>query len=143
MRAALATVLILSSSSVFAQCVNIDGLICGAPNVSSASVAGTGILSLSGQSQAFQGSTQASPASRVTMGNTAGNANLGACSVNLPALSNVTFTSAQNRVCVSGVQNVGAIPPNTSNVWLAAGVLGAGGLAAVLIANSGDSTVSP
>jgi hypothetical protein len=139
MRAALATVLILSSSSVFAQCVNVDGLICGVPNVSSAVVAGAGTRLFAGQSQAFQGTTQAPPASRVTMGNVAGDVNLGACTVNLPALSNVAFTTAENRVCISGVQNLGAIPPNTSNFWLAAGVLGVGGVTAVLIAN----TVSP
>lgn len=63
--------------------------------------------------------------------------------ISLPALSNVTFTSVDSRLCVQGVRNVGAIPPNTTDLMLGFGIIGVGGAAALIVANSGNKTVSP
>lgn len=142
MRAVLATAFILASSAAWAQCANVGGLICGAQGVTSASVSGAGTL-IGGSATSFSGSATALAGNRVTLGNAAGSTNLGACIVNLPALANVTYTTADSRLCVSGLQSAAPAPRDNAGLYTAAGVVGAAGVAALILVNNGKKTVSP
>ena len=142
MRAALATAFILASTAAWAQCANVGSLICGSPGVTSASVSGSGTL-IGASATAFSGAATAQAGNRVTIGNASGSTNLGACVVSLPALSNVSYTIADNRLCLSGVQNAAPVGRDPTAGYIALGVVAAGGAAAAILAQDSKKTVSP
>lgn len=142
MRAALATVFVVVSSAAWAQCTNVNGLICG--GAPTGSLSATGTLFSGGSATPVAGSTGVSAGQRAVIGNRPGSVALGgSCVVSLPAQSSVSFTRVNNSICIDGGNQAGGFAPSENGVFIAGAIVGVGAIGAALLANQGDKTVSP
>ena len=163
MRAALATVLVLMSSAAWAQCSNVNGMVC-APGAA-ASVSGDATIFRGKATERVSGISSVVAGQRIVLADKNGSLSLGgSCQVTVPAFSSVTLSNNNGMVCANGVRTYslngninntadtsglakfsGQNAPPEDNTGLIVGgiIVGVGVVGAILLANDGDKTVSP
>ena len=106
MRAALATALVLMSSAAWAQCSNVNGMVC-APGAS-ASMSGDATIFRGKATERVSGVSSVAAGQRVVVADKNGSLSLGgSCQVTVPAFSSVTLSNVNGMVCANGVRTFG------------------------------------
>ena len=142
MRAVLTTAFVLVSSAAWAQCANVNGQICGGAPTGNLSANAT--LFSGANSVSVQGSSGVVSGQRAVLGNEPGSVNLGGqCVVTLPASSSVSFVSVGNNLCIDGLRQAVAPPPNNNGLLIGGLVVSTGIAGTLVLVNDGEKRVSP